>query len=157
MSDTPKDTRSYLGFQKKALEAELLALHPKLMKEYIYVTESLHAIDKLGSKLDISSTEFMPYPDACDAIEAYLDQVKEFTDREKVIQALLDGGWQPLNKVRRKSIVDSINYNSNPKRSKKPRLAIKDDKIGRVAWIKSEGTSGSPPGIATKHPKDHHE
>lgn len=100
------------------------------MREYIDVRSALEGIEESGAKHQISSTEFMPYKKAIDAIEAYLDKANEFTDPEVVIAALLDGGWSPLAKKRRANIMDGIRYARDESR----RLLVKDGKIGKADW-----------------------
>jgi hypothetical protein len=127
-----ENTRSILGFRKKSLEAELLAKEPELMQDYIDVCSALLGIERSGAKHNISSTEFTPHRNAIDAMEAYLDKVKEFTDPEAVIDALIDGGFAPLHKKRRPNIKDSIRYHTS-ERSK--RLIVKDGMLGKAEWI----------------------
>ena len=131
MSENRQSTRSLLGFRQKELEAELLALHPDLMREYLDVSAALRGIEKSGAKHEISSTEFTPYRQAIDAIEAYLDRVMEFTDQEVITDALIDGGFAPLDKKRRPNITDSFRYHLG--RSK--RLVKSGGKIGKSKWI----------------------
>lgn len=130
----PENVKSWLSFRKKALEAELLSSDmAEQMREYIDVCSALIGIENSGAKHQISSTEFMPYANAIDAMEAYLDKVNEFTDQEVVIQALLDGGWKPLAKKRRSNIIDGIRY----ARDESKRLIViggKDGKIGKADW-----------------------
>jgi hypothetical protein len=125
-----ENTKSILGFRKKSLEAELLAKEPELMQDYIDVCSALLGIERSGARHDISSTEFTPYRNAIDAMEAYLDKVNEFTDPEIVIDALIDGGFAPLDKKRKPNIKDSIRYHTE--RSK--RLIIRDGKLGKPEW-----------------------
>jgi hypothetical protein len=123
-----------LGFRKMELEAELLAANPDLMREYLDVSAALLGIERSGAKHEISSNQFTPYRQAIDAIEAYLDRVKEFTDQEVITDALINGGFAPLDKKRRPNVTDSFRYHL--KKSK--RLAERDGKIGKSAWINQE-------------------
>jgi hypothetical protein len=148
MSDTPKNTRSLLGFRKKSLEAELLALQPTLMQDYIDVCSALLGIERSGATHEISSTEFTPHRQAIDAIEAYFDKVKQFTDPDTVIDALIDGGFAPLDKKRRHNIKDSIRYHTLTSK----RLILKGELIGKAEW-ESAG-SPSPPGPVSKSKKE---
>lgn len=149
MSETPKNTKSILGFRKKALEAELLGLQPELMQDYIDVCSALLGIERSGAKHDISSSEFTPYRQAIDAMEAYLDKVNEFVDKDALIDILIDGGFAPLDKKRRPNIKDSIRYHVE----KSNRLVLKDGRIGRSDWI-IPNDSGPPPGNLIKFSKD---
>lgn len=128
---TPENVKSWLGFRKKALEAELLSSDMAgQMREYIDVCSALDGIEKSGAKHQISSTEYMPYKNAIDAMEAYLDKASEFTDQEAIITALLDGGWAPLAKKRRANIIDGIRYALGESK----RLIVKDGKLGKADW-----------------------
>lgn len=142
MSDNPKSTKSILGFRKKSLEAELLALHPDLMQDYIDTCSALLGIERSGAKHDISSTEFTPYRQAIDAMEAYLDKVSEFVDKDALIDILIDGGFAPLDKKRRDNVRDSIRYHTLTSK----RLVVKDGKIGKAEWSTPAAASDSPPG-----------
>ena len=146
MSDSQKNTRSFLGFRKKSLEDELLALHPDLMKDYIDVCSAIQGIENSGAKHQISSSEFTKYRGAIDAIDAYLDKVNEFKDPDELADVLIDGGYAPLDKKRRPNIMDSIRYHTT--RSK--RLVLKDGKVGKADWLED----GSPPGPLKKDPKN---
>lgn len=119
-----------LNFRKKELEDLLLSSEPDLMKEYIETCAAISGLESLGSVHAISSTEFAGYRQAIDAIENYLDKVGRFTDQETITQALLDGGFAPLDKKRRGNITDSFRYHKN--RSK--RLVEKDGLFGRASW-----------------------
>lgn len=134
MSDSRPNTRSMLGFRKTELEAELLAAQPDLMREYLDVSAALLGIERSGAKHEISSTEFTPYRQAIDAIEAYLDRVKEFTDQDVITDALIDGGFAPRDKKRRPNVTDSFRYHLG----KSKRLAKRDGKIGKSAWVDQE-------------------
>jgi hypothetical protein len=129
MSDAPKNIKSFINLRKKSLEAELLEKEPELMREYIDACSALLGIERSGAKHDISGTEFMPYR-AIDAIEVYLDEVREFTDPEVIITALLDGGFAPNDKRRRYNIKDSIRYHTE----KSKRLIIQGGKLGKSEW-----------------------
>lgn len=150
MSENPKNTKSILGFRKKSLEAELLGLQPELMQDYIDTCSALLGIERSGAKHDISSTEFTPHRQAIDAMEAYLDKVNEFVDKDALIDILIDGGFAPLDKKRRPNIKDSIRYHVE----KSNRLVLKDGKIGKAEWITADDTSGSPPGNLISFTKD---
>jgi hypothetical protein len=126
----PKSSKSILGFRKSALEAELLAIAPEQMQEYIETCAALSGIEKLGVKHEISSTEFMPYKNAIDAIEVYLDKLGEFTDQEAIVEALVKGGFSPLDKHRERSINDSIRYHLRYKK----RIKMHEGKLGRIDW-----------------------
>lgn len=139
-----ENTRSILGFRKKTLEAELLALQPTLMQEYIDTCSALLGIERSGAKHEISSTEFTPYRQAIDAMEAYLDKESEFKEQNVIVDALINGGFAPLDKKRRPNIIDSIRYHTN--RSK--RLAVKDGLIGKADWVNV--SDSSPPGSLNK-------
>jgi hypothetical protein len=130
MSDAPKNIKSFINFRKKSLEAELLEKEPELMREYIDACSALLGIERSGAKHDISSTEFTPYRNAIDAIEAYLGKVNEFTDQDDVIDALIDGGYSPLDERRRPNIKDSIRYHTE----KSKRLIIQGGKLGKSEW-----------------------
>jgi hypothetical protein len=134
MSENRQSTRSLLGFRQKELEVELLAVQPDLMRDYLDVTAALQGIERSGAKHEISSTEFTPYRQAIDAIEAYLDRVMEFTDQEVITDALIDGGFAPLDKKRRPNITDSFRYHLG--RSK--RLVKSNGKIGKSKWLNRE-------------------
>src|SRR5258708_12422205 len=108
-----ENTKSILGFRKKTLEAELLAKEPTLMQDYIDACSALLGIERSGAKHDISSTEFTPYRSAIDAIDAYLEKVNEFTDPDTVIDALIDGGYSPLEESRPPNVKDPIPYHTN--------------------------------------------
>lgn len=140
MNESPKNTKSLLGFRKKALEAELLSLQPDLMQDYIDVCSALLGIERSGAKHEISSTEFTPYRQAIDAIDAYLDKVAIFTDQKELTDALIDGGFAPLDKKRRPNIADSIRYHT----LKSKRLVIRDGLIGKAEWASGD-SRGSPP------------
>jgi hypothetical protein len=127
MSDNIK---SMIAFRKKSLEAELLAKEPELMREYVDACSALLGIERSGAKHDISSTEFTPYRSAIDAIDAYLEKVNEFTDPDTVIDALIEGGYSPLEERRRPNVKDSIRYHTE--RSK--RLIVQDGKLGKPEW-----------------------
>lgn len=134
MSDAPQSTRSLLGFRKKALEAELLAVAPELMGEYIETCNALAAIERSGMRYAVQQMEFTACRTPIEAIEIYLDKVKEFTDPEVIVEALLEGGFAPNDKRRRYNIKDSFRYHTE--RSK--RLIIKDGKLGKADWLNKD-------------------
>ena len=130
-----ENTKSILGFRKKNLEAELLAKEPALMQDYIETCVALSAVERSGARYEVHNMEFMACRTPIEAMEAYLDKVKEFTDPEIVITALLDGGIAPKGKRRRYNIVDSIRYHTE----KSKRLIIQGGKLGKSEWTPAEG------------------
>lgn len=124
-----ENTKSILGFRLKALEAELLAKEPTLMQDYLDTSVALAAVERSGVRYEVQVGEFVGYRAPIEAIEAYLDKVKEFTDEEVVITALMDGGFAPRDKRRRYNIKDSIRYHL-----KSNRLVVVDGKLGKAEW-----------------------
>jgi hypothetical protein len=125
-----QSTRSILGFRKKSLEAELLKKEPELMGEYIETCNALAAAERSGTKYTVQQMGFTPHRNAIGAMVAYLDKVQEFTDVEIVIDALINGGFAPLDKRRRYNIKDSIRYHTE----KSKRLILQDGKLGKAEW-----------------------
>jgi hypothetical protein len=129
MSDNVK---SMLGFRKQTLEAELLAKEPKLMRDYLETCVALSAVERSGIRYEVHNMEFMACRSPIEAIEVYLDKVREFTGPEIVIAALLDGGFAPKHKRRRYNIKDSIRYHTKNKR-----LILQDGKLGKPEWAEA--------------------
>jgi hypothetical protein len=82
-----ENTKSILGFRKQSLEAELLAITPKLMRDYLETCVALSAVERSGARYEVHNMEFAACRTPIEAIDVYLDKVKEFTDPEIVIQA----------------------------------------------------------------------
>jgi hypothetical protein len=125
-----ENTKSILGFRKKTLEAELLAIAPDLMRDYLETCVALSAVERSGARYEVHTMEFTACRTPIEAMEAYLDKVKEFTDPEIIITALLDGGFAPNDKRRRYNIKDSIRYHTE----RSNRLIIQEDKLGKPEW-----------------------
>ena len=132
MTDAAKNTKSLLGFRKQTLEAELLEKEPERMRDYLDTCVALEAIERSGVRYEFHHMEFTACRTPVEAIEAYLDKVRQFTDPEVVITNLLDGGYAPNDKRRRYNVKDSIRYHTEISK----RLILQDGKLGKTEWDK---------------------
>jgi hypothetical protein len=126
MKKKTESTRSELSSRKIALESQLLATEPALMQDYLDACEALNAI------VLRRSSKYSTYRSAIEAIEAYLDGEKKFTEQKVITQALLDGGYAPLEKKRKANLWDAFNYHTQ--NSKRRRLVKVGTKVGRASW-----------------------
>jgi hypothetical protein len=130
MTDAAKSTKSLLGFRKQSLEAELLEREPERMRDYLETCIALAAVERSGARYEVHNMEFTACRTPIEAIDVYLDKVKEFTDLEIVIRALLNGGYAPKDKRRRYNVKDSIRYHTELSK----RLILQDGKLGKTEW-----------------------
>lgn len=133
------NTRNLLEFKKKELEDYLLGREPESMGEYLVVCSALAGIEKSEVKHVIAAHEYAGHRNAIDAIQAYLENVKEFVDKEELTKAILEGGYAPNDERRKYNIIDSVRYHLKDRKNKngditRARLIQRDGKIGLADW-----------------------